>query len=140
MIRTACVASMTALVVRWRAGTDVAALLERCPRRPAPVEAELDRLRAPPVTPPGWDYLWYLGPGEIYRPASSPAVVISSLAIPTRKEMSVPSDCSGLSVAAITWGMPEPLPSGVNRRVATAMAVTPIGVTSRGNHQIAAIQ
>ena len=42
------------------------------------------------------------------RAASRPAAVISSLAMPTPGEISVPSDCSGSSVAAITCGMPDP--------------------------------
>ena len=38
----------------------------------APVRAEAERLRTAVSPPGGWDYLWYLGPGEIYRPARTP--------------------------------------------------------------------
>ena len=37
---------------------------------PAIVAAEARRLQAPPDPPPtGWNYLWFLGPAEIYRPS-----------------------------------------------------------------------
>jgi hypothetical protein len=33
---------------------------------------EIDRLKNPIMPPPGWHYLWFLGPAEIYRPALLP--------------------------------------------------------------------
>jgi hypothetical protein len=36
------------------------------------VAGEIDRLLNPVPTPPGWEYLWFLGPAEIYRPCSEP--------------------------------------------------------------------
>jgi hypothetical protein len=63
---------MTVLLVRWARGADVARMLEAIGTAPDPVRAEAARLHATPATPDGWEYLWYLGPGEIYRagPAS----------------------------------------------------------------------
>jgi hypothetical protein len=58
---------MTVLLVRWARGTDVARTLDGAGTAPGIVRAEVARLLANPVTPDGWDYLWYLGPGEIYR-------------------------------------------------------------------------
>jgi hypothetical protein len=64
---------MTVLVVRWRHGVDVAALLADAARTaPAPVHAEAQRQRDAVSPPAGWDYLWYLGPGEIYQSATAP--------------------------------------------------------------------
>jgi hypothetical protein len=34
------------------------------------VASEIQRLTQPVPTPPGWDYLWFLGPAEIYRPCA----------------------------------------------------------------------
>lgn len=59
---------MQVLCVRWARGVDVAALLAAADV-PTPVEAELERLRAAVPTPAGWEYLWLLGPGEIFRDA-----------------------------------------------------------------------
>jgi hypothetical protein len=56
--------------------------------------------------------------------------------MPTRSEISLMSEGSGSSLAAITCGMPEPRPSGVNRRVAIAIAITPSGVTTSGSQRI----
>jgi hypothetical protein len=33
---------------------------------------EVDRLAHPVPAPPGWEYLWFLGPAEIYRPCAEP--------------------------------------------------------------------
>jgi hypothetical protein len=57
---------MTVLLVRWSPGVAVAGLLQSCDG-PEPVQAEAARLAADPRPPEGWDYLWYLGPGEIFR-------------------------------------------------------------------------
>lgn len=69
---------MAVLVVRWRGDVDVASLLGGSSDAPEPVRAELERLRTNVSAPDGWDYLWFLGPGEIYRPGraadGSPAI------------------------------------------------------------------
>jgi hypothetical protein len=36
------------------------------------VASEIDRLSHPVETPPGWNYLWFVGPAEIYRPCRTP--------------------------------------------------------------------
>jgi Protein of unknown function (DUF3047). len=33
---------------------------------------EIDRLVSPVVSPQGWDYLWFIGPAEIYRSGTAP--------------------------------------------------------------------
>jgi hypothetical protein len=66
---------LSALVLRWAMGTDVGSLfrsLARDTRVPALVLAEAERLDQPVVTPKNWEYLWFLGPGEIYQPSVSP--------------------------------------------------------------------
>jgi hypothetical protein len=63
---------MRVLLIRWAHDVDVPATLATARPLPAPVEAELARLREPIATPDGWDYLWYLGPGEIYRLVAAP--------------------------------------------------------------------
>jgi hypothetical protein len=62
---------MSVLALRWAHGTDVPALFRgfaRDLRVPGLVLAEAERLDQPVLTPEPWDYLWYLGPGEIFRP------------------------------------------------------------------------
>jgi hypothetical protein len=62
---------MSVLVLRWQPGVEPARLLREFatnPRCPAPVAAESARLAEPAASPPqGWQYLWYLGPADIYR-------------------------------------------------------------------------
>ncbi len=36
------------------------------------VATEIDRMTSPIVPPPGWSYLWFVGPAEIYRPDDAP--------------------------------------------------------------------
>jgi hypothetical protein len=60
---------MTVLLVRWAPGVNVAGLLGACDG-PDPVQAEAARLATDLQPPEGWDYLWYLGPGEIFRPGT----------------------------------------------------------------------
>lgn len=36
------------------------------------VAGEIERLTQPVPTPAGWDYLWFVGPAEIYRPCAEP--------------------------------------------------------------------
>jgi hypothetical protein len=61
---------LSVLVVRWAPGTDVHGLFRdfaRDTRVPGLVLAEAERFDQPVPTPEPWDYLWYLGPGEIFR-------------------------------------------------------------------------
>jgi hypothetical protein len=62
--------AMSVLVIKWRKGTDVPGLFRnwaRDTRIPGLVLAEAQRLDQPVPTPDHWEYLWYIGPGEIYR-------------------------------------------------------------------------
>ena len=66
---------LSVLVLRWRRGVDVPALVRgfaRDTRVPGLVLAEAQRLDQPVPAPEHWDYLWYLGPGEIFRPGLAP--------------------------------------------------------------------
>jgi hypothetical protein len=66
---------LSVLALRWAPGTDVPALFRgfaRDPRVPGLVLAEVERLDQPVPTPESWDYLWYLGPGEIFRATCAP--------------------------------------------------------------------
>ena len=63
---------MSVLLLRWAHDTDVPGLLRGAARdtgTPDLVLAESRRLEQPAVVPEHWDYLWYLGGGEIYQPA-----------------------------------------------------------------------
>jgi len=63
---------MSVLIVKWPRGTDVQQLFRdfaRDTRVPGLVLAEAERFDEPVATPEHWAYLWYLGPGEIFRPA-----------------------------------------------------------------------
>jgi hypothetical protein len=63
---------MSVLVLRWSRGTDVAELFRgfsRDTRVPGLVLAEAVRFDQPVPVPERWEYLWYLGPGEIFRPS-----------------------------------------------------------------------
>lgn len=61
--------TLTVLLIRWRC-----APLEGLKKLAALgdveglIAGEIDRLTHPVPTPPGWDYLWFVGPAEIYRP------------------------------------------------------------------------
>jgi len=62
---------LSALVVRWAPGTDVHRVFRDCAREtrvPGLVLAEAERFDQPVPAPEQWDYLWYLGPAEIFRP------------------------------------------------------------------------
>lgn len=65
---------LSVCVLKWRRGVDLAAAFRRFARDtrvPGLVLAEAARLDQPVPAPEHWDYLWTLGPGEIYRPAST---------------------------------------------------------------------
>ena len=56
------------LVIRWRGGAaeGLAALRRLAPGDPL-LAAEAERLASPILPPAGWEYLWFLGPSEIFR-------------------------------------------------------------------------
>jgi hypothetical protein len=58
------------LVVCWKgdARAGIEALARSAPDE-AVFQAERARLAAPVPVPPGWHYLWFLGPADIFRPA-----------------------------------------------------------------------
>jgi hypothetical protein len=63
---------MSVLVLRWSRGTDVPGLFRgfaRDTRVPGLVLAEAGRFDQPVPIPERWEYLWQLGPGEIFRPS-----------------------------------------------------------------------
>ncbi len=65
--------SLTVLILRWRAepieGLKKLAALGDVDSL---IASEIDRLSNPVVPPPGWRYLWFLGPAEIYQPCQTP--------------------------------------------------------------------
>jgi hypothetical protein len=66
---------VSVLVLRWHRGTDVPGLFRgfaREARVPGLVLAETARLDQPVPVPDQWEYLWRLGPGEIFRPSLAP--------------------------------------------------------------------
>ncbi|MGB5102386.1 MAG: DUF3047 domain-containing protein [Steroidobacteraceae bacterium] len=66
---------LSVCVLKWRPGTEVTAVFRRLAkdtRVPGLVLAEAERHDQPVPTPEHWEYLWSLGPGEIYRSAAAP--------------------------------------------------------------------
>jgi len=64
---------MSVLLLKWSGGGPAGQRLRNlamAPSAPALMRAEAQRLDADSAAPPRWDYLWYLGGGEIYRSAS----------------------------------------------------------------------
>lgn len=58
------------LLIRWAAGADPAAELSAMSNTadaPAWAAAEIERLKKPPQVPAGWNYLWELGPANIFH-------------------------------------------------------------------------
>ncbi|MGZ5050996.1 MAG: DUF3047 domain-containing protein [Methylobacter sp.] len=39
------------------------------------IAGEIDRLASPVAKPEGWDYLWFIGPAEIYRPGNQTSAI-----------------------------------------------------------------
>ncbi len=67
--------ALDVLVLQWSPTVDVPAFFRGWamrPDAPGPVRDEARRLVEPVPTPEHWEYLWFLGPGEIYRPGSAP--------------------------------------------------------------------
>lgn len=57
-------------LIRWAPDADVAATLAALALQPAAPDwaaPALARLQSPPAAPEGWQYLWELGPAEIFR-------------------------------------------------------------------------
>lgn len=66
---------LSVLTLRWPRGSDVHSLFRdfaRDTRVPGLVLAEAERFDQPVSTPDSWDYLWFVGPGEIFRPTLAP--------------------------------------------------------------------
>jgi hypothetical protein len=64
---------MTVLVLRWSKGIAPSAVLGAeapAPSAPPLARAEAERLAAIGSPPTAWHHLWFLGPSEIYRPAT----------------------------------------------------------------------
>ena len=62
---------LSVLLIRWRvAPIDGLKKLAALGDVADLIAGEIERLINPVLPPPGWHYLWFLGPAEIYRPAS----------------------------------------------------------------------
>ena len=64
---------LSVCVLKWSPAVDATAAIRRCARDtrvPGLVLAEVDRLDEPVPVPEHWEYLWYVGPAEIYRTAT----------------------------------------------------------------------
>jgi hypothetical protein len=65
---------MSVLLLKWQRGVQADEIVRRLagtPGAPALVQAEAARLDAPSACPEHWQYLWFVGPGEIYRPTAT---------------------------------------------------------------------
>lgn len=65
--RTPLAGGYRVAVIQWRESLDES-LAEAALAAPSLFAPLLDRLRNPVLPPKGWNYLWRLGQGEIYRP------------------------------------------------------------------------
>jgi hypothetical protein len=75
-------------VIRWKrsAAEGIRALRTAMPDDPL-VAAEQKRLASPAVKPPGWEYLWFLGEGEIFT--AKPRDGRSAIAVHTREDVGI---------------------------------------------------
>jgi hypothetical protein len=65
--------SLTVLLIRWRTDPlDGLKKLAALGDVDGLIAGEIDRLTNPVPTPAGWEYLWFVGPAEIYRPCTEP--------------------------------------------------------------------
>jgi hypothetical protein len=65
--------SLAVLLIRWQVNTlDGLKALAECGDVNNLVAMEIDRLVSPIISPEGWDYLWFLGPAEIYQSCMAP--------------------------------------------------------------------
>lgn len=106
------------LAVRWRgeARAGVEALAAALPDESA-FAAERDRLADPTPVPPGWHYLWFLGPAEIYRPAATQPDGTPSIRVTTHDDVGILQKPVDLPLGADTrvgwrWRV-DALPSAV---------------------------
>ncbi len=103
------------LVVRWNTGAQagVDAFAECVPGEPSFV-AESRRLADPVSVPPGWHYLWFLGPADIYRPIQVEGA--PGIRAATRDDVGIlqhPVDVPLTEVTTLGWRWRvEALPSG----------------------------
>ena len=66
---------LSVLALRWAPSIDAERLLRGLAgdtRLPRLVHAEVERLGETADAPSDWDYLWFVGPGELYRPSRTP--------------------------------------------------------------------
>lgn len=59
------------LLLRWRRGAAAGLAALRAVASDPLLDAEAARLASPVEPPPGWSYLWFLGPAEIFRAAQA---------------------------------------------------------------------
>ncbi|MGZ5576707.1 MAG: DUF3047 domain-containing protein [Methylobacter sp.] len=66
--------NLAVLLIRWQGNTlDGLKTLAENSDVDSLIAMEIDRLVSPVITPEGWDYLWFVGPAEIYQPCAAPA-------------------------------------------------------------------
>lgn len=66
--------ALSVLLLHWSRGADVPRRLQALAAAadaPQAVKNEAQRLESGVPTPADWDYLWFLGPGEIFQPAAA---------------------------------------------------------------------
>jgi len=66
--------NLAVLLIRWQVDTlDGLKSLAEYDDVNNLIAIEIDRLVSPVIKPEGWDYLWFVGPAEIYQPCAAPA-------------------------------------------------------------------
>jgi len=66
--------TLAVLLIRWQGNTlDSLKSLAECGDVNNQVAMEIDRLISPVISPENWDYLWFVGPAEIYQSCAVPA-------------------------------------------------------------------
>jgi hypothetical protein len=66
--------TLAVLLIHWQIDTlNGLKSLAECGDVDNLIKMEIDRLVSPVISPEGWDYLWFVGPAEIYQPCAAPA-------------------------------------------------------------------
>ncbi|MGZ4954725.1 MAG: DUF3047 domain-containing protein [Methylobacter sp.] len=66
--------NLAVLLIRWQGNTlDGLKTLAENGDVDNLIAKEIDRLVSPVISPEGWDYLWFIGPAEIYQSCEAPA-------------------------------------------------------------------
>lgn len=79
--------NLAVLLIRWQINTlDGLKTLAENGDVDNLIAMEIDRLVSPVISPEGWDYLWFVGPAEIYQSCAAPAKNESAICCHTHND------------------------------------------------------